>query len=263
MERGRAFAWLTLLCCAAAAVALLPLWPSLVLAAWFALLTRPIVDRLEKPLRKRSRAALLVTALLLVVIVAPLVLASTALYAAAIDFAEKLSKSGDTRSMLTSLVNGSDHAAHPQPIWDTSRLAHLAQQYGGRAWSVAGKVVGATAAALIGVFVFLYGIFVFLVHGRAIGAWLEARAPFAPAASRRMFAAFEETGRGLLISMGLTALVQGAIATVAYLVLGVPSAVLLGLFTALAALIPASVRRSSGCRWRRASRSADARPRRS
>jgi predicted PurR-regulated permease PerM len=103
---------------------------------------------------------------------------------------------------------------------------------------VIGSVTGATAAFLVGLFVFLYATFVFLVHGRAIGSWIEDHAPISVEATRRLAGAFEETGRGLLIATGLTALTQGVIATVAYLVLGVPRAIVLGLFTALAALIP-------------------------
>ncbi|MEO8877725.1 MAG: AI-2E family transporter, partial [Polyangiaceae bacterium] len=47
-----------------------------------------------------------------------------------------------------------------------------------------------------------------------------------------------ETGRGLLVGVGLTGLVQGVIATVAYFALGVPRALVLGLLTCLASVIP-------------------------
>jgi predicted PurR-regulated permease PerM len=235
MERSRAMSWVALLASVAALVVLLPLWASLVLGAWFAMLCRPIVARLQGPLRGRSRAAALVTIALLVLIVAPVALAIVAIYGAGLEFVQHLGTSTDPRTILQSLVsvkNGSDAPTTMESV------AQLLQTYGGRAWSVIGSVTGATAAFLIGLFVFLYGTFVFLVDGAAIARWIEEHGPIDEEATRRLGAAFEETGRGLLIATGLTALTQGAIATVAYLVLGVPRAILLGLFTALAALIP-------------------------
>ena len=40
--------WVTILLCACALFVLWPLWPSLVLAAWTAALTRPFLLRIEK-----------------------------------------------------------------------------------------------------------------------------------------------------------------------------------------------------------------------
>jgi predicted PurR-regulated permease PerM len=53
-----------------------------------------------------------------------------------------------------------------------------------------------------------------------------------------LVAAFHETGRGLLIGVGLTAAAQGGVAGLGYLLAGVPHALVLGLLTAIAALIP-------------------------
>lgn len=233
MERSRAMPWVALLFCVAAFVTLVPLWASLVLGAWFAMLCRPIVARLEHPLRGRSRAAALVTIGLLVLIVAPLALAIFALYGAALDFAQYVTSTTDVRALLRGLASGQQ-----AKTTNVGSIMSLVQSYGGRAWTVIGSVTGATAAFVLGLFVFLYATFVFLVHGAEIGAWIEDHAPIPGAATRRLGSAFEETGRGLLISTGLTALTQGAIATIAYLILGVPRAIVLGLFTALAALIP-------------------------
>jgi predicted PurR-regulated permease PerM len=47
-----------------------------------------------------------------------------------------------------------------------------------------------------------------------------------------------ETGRGLLASVVLTALVQAVVATVVYAILGVPRALILGFATFIAAMIP-------------------------
>ena len=54
----------------------------------------------------------------------------------------------------------------------------------------------------------------------------------------RLRDAFQETGRGLLIGVGLTCLVQGLVGAIAYLCLGVPRWYALGVLTAFCSLIP-------------------------
>jgi predicted PurR-regulated permease PerM len=88
------------------------------------------------------------------------------------------------------------------------------------------------------VVVFVFGFYTFLVHGKRGYAWLLAHAPLRTSYMTRLADAFEETGRGLLLGFGLTSLLQGAIAAVAYAVIGVPQPVMLGALTALSALLP-------------------------
>src|SRR5262249_37907949 len=82
----------------------------------------------------------------------------------------------------------------------------------------------------------MYGV---LVSGRGWYAWLEKHAPIAPANLARYGAAFIETGRGLWFGIVGAGMLQSLVATIAYLVLGVPSALALGLLTLLFSVIPA------------------------
>ena len=54
----------------------------------------------------------------------------------------------------------------------------------------------------------------------------------------RLKGAFQETGRGLLIGVGLTCAVQGLVAAIAYLCLQIPRWYALGVLTGLCSLIP-------------------------
>lgn len=92
--------------------------------------------------------------------------------------------------------------------------------------------------ALLGLFVFVYAIYVFLVDGPALLSWLEDHSPLRLEHTRRFAAAFQETGRGLLVGVGLTGLAQGLVATITYFALGVPRALVLGLLTCVASLLP-------------------------
>lgn len=231
----------SLLVTAGAAVCLMPMWSALLLAAWFALLGRPLSDRFAARLGgRRSAAGGLLTLALLLLLVAPFAVAVLSLYGSAVDLLHRVSAAGGVREMLQGLVSGGNDAGveKPSPVSSTAQLTELARQYGAGAWNVFGKIAGATATALLGLFVFLYATFVFLVDGERIDAWLEAHAPLPSGVYRRFAGAFAETGRGLLIGNGLTALTQAAVATIAYFALGVPRALLLGLLTMIAALIP-------------------------
>jgi predicted PurR-regulated permease PerM len=99
-------------------------------------------------------------------------------------------------------------------------------------------VAGVAANALLGLFVFFAAAYVALLEGPRAYAWAEAHTPLARRHQERLARAFIETGRGLAIGVGLTGLAQGVLATVAYLALGVPRALVLGVVTLFASLIP-------------------------
>ncbi len=224
-----------------AAICLMPMWSSMLLAAWFAILGRPLTHRFARRLGGRESAAgALLTIALLLLLITPIAIAILSMYSSAVDLMHRASGATGVREMLKDLVSGGSESGveRPSPVSTTAQLTELAKQYGGRAWTVFGRVAGATASALLGLFVFLYATFVFLVDGEKIDAWLEAHVPLPPRIYRRFANAFAETGRGMLIGNGLTALAQGIVATIAYFALGVPRAILLGMLTMIAALIP-------------------------
>jgi predicted PurR-regulated permease PerM len=78
---------------AGAFVALLPLLAPLMLAAWAAVIARPACRWLSKKIHHRSRAAALITVLLVLIILTPLVIAALSLSAAAVDLGRHLAQS--------------------------------------------------------------------------------------------------------------------------------------------------------------------------
>ncbi|CAF1457837.1 unnamed protein product [Didymodactylos carnosus] len=75
-------------------------------------------------------------------------------------------------------------------------------------------------------------------EGPPLWQWIIRHTPLSPKHMNRLSLAFHETGRGLLIGVGLTCLVQGIVAAIAYACLRIPRAFTLGLLTGLAALVP-------------------------
>lgn len=229
--------WLLLGLGAAAALTLSPLWVSLVLAAWFTHLTRGLWQRLSRVLGERPRiaAALIVASLLLLVV--PLLLAGVSLGVDGAAFVRRIATSEENRNRLVQLV--SDRSSNDElPSFQLDSLLQFARQYGTKAWSILQSVAGKAATGFVGLFIFVFGSYTFLVDGQRFARWAEQRSPIAPQHLRRLAGAFFETGRGMLVGVGLTGLIQGLVATIAYFALRIPSALGLGILTAAASLIP-------------------------
>ena len=80
--------------------------------------------------------------------------------------------------------------------------------------------------------------YTFLVHGEDYWTWAVGHSPLSVKHMERLKLAFQETGRGLLIGVGLTCAVQGFVAAIAYLCLQIPRWYALGVLTGLCSLIP-------------------------
>lgn len=232
-----ALPWVLLALAVAAVATLCPLWISLVLAAWFASLTRRLWERLTRRLGQRPRFAAALTVVALVLLVAPLVGVGVSLGMGGVEFIRRIASSEENRSRLVQLVTDQPSTSE-LPRFEISSLVNLLQEHGSKAWQVVRAIAGKTATGLVGLFIFLFGSYTFLVDGQRFAGWLTARMPIAPQHLRRLSAAFYETGRGMLVSVGLTGLVQGVVATISYFALKIPSALGLGILTAVAALIP-------------------------
>ena len=220
--------------------ALLPLWLPLLLAAWFAHLARPLSERFAERLRGRSRAAALVVVLLVLAGITPLVVVVLSLAGDASSLFQRIVASDSASAALHSFITHEPGASNWRELWSTDpeRVLSALRESAPSALTLASSVAGATLTVVLGVVVFVAGFYVFLVRGPRFGLWLERNLPLTSPQFHGFANAFYETGRGLILGVGLTALVQGAIAGVGYLIAGVPHALVLALLTAAAALFP-------------------------
>jgi predicted PurR-regulated permease PerM len=101
-----------------------------------------------------------------------------------------------------------------------------------------GVAFGALTAFAVGAVVYVVGVYECIVDGSRVVGWLRDRSLVSRDAFRRLSAAFAETGRGLFVGIGGTALLQTVVATIGFIVVGVPQPLLLGFVTLLASLIP-------------------------
>jgi predicted PurR-regulated permease PerM len=234
--RRAALGWGTLTLVGLSVVVLWPLWPPLVMAAWTAGLMRPLQVRFERGLHGRRRAGALLSLLLFVVLGLPLTLMALGVGSGAVEVLATLRSSPSARSALEALLSSPEEAL---PLPSTlSEFMSLAMRSGAMGLDVLSLVAGAALTGLVGLMIYFAGAYTLLVDSEEVWAWWRARAPLSPRVLDRLSSAFHETGRGLLIGVGLTALCQGVVASIIYAALGVPRAWVLGPMTGIASMIP-------------------------
>ncbi len=221
---------------AAALWACASLWPALVLAAWTAAILRPLLDRFERTLRGRRRAASAVALLLFLLLAAPIGLVVLGVISGGQEVAHAVMESASAKAAFQSLASGNGGTGELPK--DLPSALDLVQRYGGQGASMLSRFAGAAANGFIALFIYFGGSYVFLLDGPRIWAWCKERSPLRVAELERLGAAFHETGRGLLVGVGLTTLTQGVVATIVYAALGVPRWWVLGAITGIASIIP-------------------------
>jgi predicted PurR-regulated permease PerM len=181
--------------------------------------------------------------LLVTIALVPLTMTMLSLAGDATELVRQVQASPDMRQALEKVVaapntGGAGEAAQTMRF-EADRLVDLARRHGMGALGTLTRVAGALTTAIIGIVVFVYGFYVFLQHSPLVHRWLRERAPLRPHDFERLAGAYAETGRGLLLGVGLTAVLQGLVATIGYVIVDIPHALVLGLLTIIASLLPA------------------------
>lgn len=241
-----ALAWLTLLVCLGAARTLLPLWVPIVLAAWSAIILSPLCHGVAKRLHWRRGAAALVTVLLTLAFLAPLCISVLSLSVGAVDLGNRLLQSKSGADALRSLAMDGGGSPFAGGHLSVQQLMDMARQHGASAVSLAKSLFGAATVIVVALVVFVSAFYTFLLCGDKLHEWLLEHSPLARAHAHRLSNVFAEVGRGLLIGLGLSGLLQAIVATIGYVACGVPQPLVLGLVTLFASLIPSI---GSGLVW--------------
>jgi predicted PurR-regulated permease PerM len=234
--------WLLALLCAGAAAMLAPFAPWVILGIWLGLYAEKIHVAMMRVLGGRRGLSATVTVVLLVIFVLPIAGLIGSLVIDAVALVQRLMASEQGHSILERLARGDATEAGEktqQAVMSKEGIIDLLRQQGGRAWTVLSSVAGAAAHVVIGLLIMISGIYGVLTEGRSWYSWAEQHAPIPSNAFHRFAAAFVETGKGLAYGIVGAGLIQSIVATIAFLVLGVPSALALGMLTLIFSVIPA------------------------
>lgn len=224
-----------------------PLFLWVGVAAFCAVLSYAPFLALTRALRGRRRvAAGICTAGVFFVIIAPLIATGYALVDQALDIGQRLSEEPELTETqpdgLPAFIPGFlreplQRARELTPISREqirSAGANAAQRAVG---SVGGLVTGLTNAG-IGIFLWILSLFYFYVEGER---WLRAVQQLLPLPERHSTAFFREfraVAHAVFFGNIVTAMAQGVLGGIAFLVVGLPGAVLYGTLIAIAGVLP-------------------------
>ena len=232
--------WLLALLCLGALVMFAPFAPWIILGVWLGLYAERVYQPMIRVFAGRRALSATVTVLLFLIFVLPIAAMIGSLVVDAIALVRNLLDSKEGQSMLERLARGDEPAeATSQALTSREGIVDLLRAQGGRAWAVFTQVAGVAAHVAIGTLIMVSGIYGVLVEGRTWYSWAEQHAPVPADAFHRFAAAFVETGRGLAYGVVGAGMMQAIVATVAYLIIGVPSALALGMLTLIFSVIPA------------------------
>ena len=243
----RPYFLLTILLCALAFVVLVlkPFLAPLALAAIFAVILRPIFNRLIGYAgRRRSVAAFITLLIALVCILVPLGLVVGQIVVEAGNLYTSLSSGsgvsfisgvfGQLVAAVSQLLPGV--TLNPEAI--IADLDTYTQQALQVVISHLGGVLSSVTSLLLSLFIFLIALYYLLKDGPALKRAVVELSPLFDSDDQFVFSRLELAINSVVKGTLLVALIQGAIATIGYMLFGVPNAVLWGTTTAITALIP-------------------------
>jgi predicted PurR-regulated permease PerM len=218
-------------------------------AIFLAFLVYPLHVRLTRKLRGRAQlSAFALTAFVLILFVGPLTALSAAFAAQVgelLEFAQTTVK--DQRSAVMNVTDvpwirgGLDWLERTLDIntaqvrgWvsqGTQQILHWLASMGGRVF------IGAVGT-VVGFVLTLFMLFFFIRDGEEMLKTARDLIPMSRTYKARLFDHLSAVTRAMVYGTGLTALIQGALVGIAFLIAGLPSPLVFGVIAALTALLP-------------------------
>ncbi len=219
-------------------------------AIFLAFLLFPIHMRLTRRLRNRNQlSAFLLTVLVLIVFLGPLT-AMSAAFAAQVG---QLVQFAQTTVADQARANALDFANVP---WIQSALAWLERTFDintaqVRGWasqgvqqvlqwlgSMGGRVFLGAIGTVVGFVMMMFMLFFFIRDGEEMLRTARELIPMPRAYKARLFDHLSSVTRAMVYGTGLTALIQGALVGLAFVIAGLPSPLVFGVIAALTGLLP-------------------------
>lgn len=218
-----------------------PFLYALTLAMVFAIVLQPVYQKiLRMTYGRQGLSALAATLLFVIFIFTPLIFLGVQIFQEAQQVYFSLIENGGGNAVLSifnGLLDSFQNYFPAQQKFSLNIDQYLKQ---GLSWLIQhiGSIFGSFAKMAVSSFVFLFALYYLLKDGHKFKTAIVALSPLADAhdeaVSQKLGMTINSVVRGNL----LIALMQGALTSVGFVILGVPNAVLWGSVAAIAALIP-------------------------
>lgn len=215
-------------------------WPFLklvVLAFIMAILFMPLYKRLAARFTNEPLAAILTIILVLLIFIVPLYLVGQLLFNELVGLYNQY-RSGGFSISSTELIQNL-----PQQIQDP--VTNLLQDFTGKLTDFAGNafegvtsVLSNVAGFFLSFFLVFFSLYYFLRDWDKLKSYFNSIFPLSSQHENLLIAKLEGAVNGVVKGMFSVALVQGLVATLGFLIFGVPQPFLWGAFTVIAALVP-------------------------
>lgn len=232
-----AFLGLLLLVLVLVAAIFRPYLSVLAFGAILSLLFRPFYNKLLRRFGSPTPAALVTVVCAALILFIPLWLFGQLLFGELLSWYQQY-KAGqlvlDAGSVIANLPPQLQSAGQSL----VSDLSGLLGRLGGNALQFISAVLSNIASFFFTVFLLFFTVFYFLRDGRAIKQILIDLSPISTSKENALFVRLHSAINGVILGSFLVALIQGTLATLGFLIFGVPKPFLWGAFTVIAALVP-------------------------
>lgn len=219
-------------------------------AIFLAFLLNPLHVRLTRRLRGRAHwSAFILTMATLIVFIGPLTALSAAFATQVGDLLQYVRKilDGQTTTNVLELAKVpwiQSALQRAEDLFDINSaqirnwVAQGAQEVLQGVASFGGKVFLGALGTVMGFVLMIFMLFFFIRDGEEMLATTRELIPMQSSYKARLFDHLAAVTRAMVLGTGLTALIQGALVGIAFLIVGLPSPLVFGVIAALVSLLP-------------------------
>ncbi len=209
----------------------------LVLSFILAVLFYPVRDWFLQKLKSKVLASFATLGVILLIILVPLLLLGQVI------FSESVHLYNNIRDGSFVIDRGQIISTLPSSVQEfitstTQDLSVYITRFTTNAFQTFSSIVSNLATFVLSFFLTLFTTYYFLKDGKYFQEVLMDISPIDDTQERLLFTKISKAVNGVVKGQFLTAVVQGVVSTIGYVVFGMPNAFLWGLFTTLAALVP-------------------------
>lgn len=219
----------------------------LLLSAVFATILHPVYTRISEKLKGRDTwAALLTVIVFVLLIVVPLgnfVVLLAHESSTTYDMLQKMFQSGELNERFANLLQTLQGLQQRYlPFIDTNfdvrqLILDFSDRFNSFVFGAASTLIRGTTQFITSLFFMLISLFFLLKDGEAFVKRISYLTPLSNKYDKKLFDKFREVSKSTILGSLLIAVVQGALAGIAYAIVGLP-ALFLGVATGVASLIP-------------------------
>lgn len=197
----------------------------------------PIHKKLFKRIKKPALTSLFTIILTLFIVIIPLWIFGQAIYNELAGIYDRYSNGAlviDRSQIIATLPEQVQSLIESFSQELNEFIAQLSKQVFSSVTTVAANV----ASFVVAFFIFLFTLYYLLKDGSKIKQSLLEVSPLAPQQAQKLFAKLVSAVNGVVRGSFFVALIQGAVATIGYLIFGVPEPFLWGAITVMASFVP-------------------------